>query len=50
MDSLRLTTVALLSLLSGQSRAELRLPTLNEAVQVSTETGRPILAMAGRKT
>jgi hypothetical protein len=39
-----------LSLLASQGRAQSQLPTLDQALKMSQETGRPIFAMAGQKT
>ena len=50
MNRLQFAIIVALGALASQGRAQTQLPTLEEAVKLSRETGRPIFAMAGQKT
>ena len=50
MNRLQFAIIVALSVLASQGRAQTQLPTLEEALKISKETGRPIFAMAGQKT
>ena len=50
MNRSRFAIMVALSVLASQGRAQTQLPTLEGALKVSNETGKPIFAMAGQKT
>lgn len=50
MYRLKFVMMVALSLVASQGRAQTQLPTLEEALKISKETGKPIFAMAGQKT
>jgi hypothetical protein len=50
MNRTNVSIVVALSFLASQGLAQTQLPTLEEAVKISKETGKPIFAMAGQKT
>ncbi len=45
-----LIAVALANVMAAGAWAQIQLPTLDQAIDISQRTGRPILAMAGRQT
>lgn len=48
---IRLTgLIAVAILLTNDALAQMKLPTLDEAQTISSQTGRPIFAMAGQET
>ena len=50
MKSLQLAVIVVLSVAAGRAQAQTQLPTLEDALKTSRETGRPIFALAGRET
>ena len=50
MNQLSVVTALMVGLTSTILHAEITLPTLQEARKISRASGRPILAMAGKKT
>ena len=50
MNRFKIAIVVSLNVLASQGLAQAQLPTLENALNVSKETGKPIFAMAGQKT
>lgn len=50
MNRLRFAIMVALGVVASQGRAQTQLPTVEEALKFSKETGKPIFAMAGQKT
>ena len=50
MSRMQVAMMVALSVWASQGQAQTQLPTLQEALKISQETGKPIFAMAGRKT
>ena len=50
MNRLKFAIMVALSFFASQGRAQSQLPTLEDALKISRETGKPIFAMAGQKT
>jgi|Marorgknorr_s2lv_3_1036020.scaffolds.fasta_scaffold260085_1 hypothetical protein len=50
MNRLKFAMIVALGAMATEGRAQTQLPTLDQALKISRETGKPIFAMAGQKT
>ena len=45
-----ISVIAIALTITGNLSAQIKLPTVDEALEISSKTGRPIFAMAGQET